>query len=149
MRSQLSSNSRGRPGGRLTRKGVDCRGNLVASPKMPNRWPPWNSCSRACGIPCRSSTLPKTLKRHEAGLLSYFAHPITNAGAEGLNSRIQAIRVSARGYRSCEHFKTSIHFHLGGLQLYRLRHDPQTSAKRPNSSAAHDALRRHSLSEAA
>src|SRR5574340_754186 len=25
----------------------------------------------------------KTLKRHEAGLLSYFAHPITNAGAEG------------------------------------------------------------------
>ena len=28
--------------------------------------------------------------------MSYFAHPITNAGAEGLNSRIQAIRVSAR-----------------------------------------------------
>src|SRR5680860_443441 len=60
----------------------------------------------------------KTLKRHEAGLLSYFAHPITNAGAEGLNSRIQAIRVSARGYRNREHFKTAIYFHLGGLQLY-------------------------------
>jgi transposase len=60
----------------------------------------------------------KTLKRHEAGLLSYFAHPITNAGAEGLNSRIQAIRVSARGYRNREHFKTSIYFHLGGLQFY-------------------------------
>ncbi|MFM8600054.1 MAG: ISL3 family transposase [Mycobacterium sp.] len=59
----------------------------------------------------------KTLKRHEAGLLSYFAHPITNAGAEGLNSRIQAIRVSARGYRNREHFKTAIYFHLGGLQL--------------------------------
>jgi transposase len=27
----------------------------------------------------------RTLKRHEAGLLSYFAHTITNAGAEGLN----------------------------------------------------------------
>ncbi|MGB2921245.1 MAG: transposase, partial [Mycobacterium sp.] len=53
-----------------------------------------------------------------AGLLSYFAHPITNAGAEGLNSRIQAIRVSARGYRNPEHFKTAIYFHLGGLQLY-------------------------------
>ena len=60
----------------------------------------------------------KTLKRHEAGLLSYFAHPITNAGAEGLNSRIQAIRVSARGYRNREHFKTAIYFHLGGLQLH-------------------------------
>jgi transposase len=60
----------------------------------------------------------KTLKRHQAGLLSYFAHPITNAGAEGLNSRIQAIRVSARGYRNREHFKTAIYFHLGGLQLH-------------------------------
>lgn len=60
----------------------------------------------------------KTLKRHQAGLLSYFKHRITNAGAEGLNSRIQAIRVSARGYRNRDHFKTAIYFHLGGLQLY-------------------------------
>ncbi len=73
----------------------------------------------------------KTLKRHEAGLLSYFAHRITNAGAEGLNSRIQAIKVSARGYRNREHFKTAIYFHLGGLQLYRPRHDPRTSRKSP------------------
>ena len=50
--------------------------------------------------------------------MSYFAHRVTNAGAEGLNSRIQAIRVSARGYRNREHFKTAIWFHLGGLQLY-------------------------------
>jgi transposase len=60
----------------------------------------------------------KTLKRHEAGLLSYFEHRITNAGAEGLNSRIQVIKVSARGYRNREHFKTATYFHLGGLQLY-------------------------------
>jgi transposase len=59
-----------------------------------------------------------TLKRHEAGLMSYFAHRVTNAGAEGLNSRIQAIRVSARGYRNRENFKIAIWFHLGGLQLY-------------------------------
>ncbi|MGB5111184.1 MAG: hypothetical protein WBO08_06000 [Mycobacterium sp.] len=31
---------------------------------------------------------------------------------------IQAIRVSARGYRNREHFKTAIYFHLSGLQLY-------------------------------
>lgn len=59
-----------------------------------------------------------TLKRHEAGLMSYFARRVSNAGAEGLNSRIQAIQVSARGYRNREHFKTAIWFHLGGLQLY-------------------------------
>jgi len=60
----------------------------------------------------------RTLKRHEAGLMSYFAHRVSNAGAQGLNSRIQAIRVSARGYRNREHFKTAIWFHLGGLELY-------------------------------
>jgi transposase len=64
----------------------------------------------------------RTLKRHQAGLLSYFAHRISNAGAEGLNSRIQAIRVSAGGYRNREHFKTAIYFHLGGLQLYPQTH---------------------------
>ena len=78
------------------------------------RWYFWATHSRLKPI----IDAAKTLKRHEAGLLSYFAHPITNAGAEGLNSRIQAIRVSARGYRNRENFKTAIYFHLGGLQLY-------------------------------
>lgn len=78
------------------------------------RWYFWATHSRLKPI----IDAAKTLKRHEAGLLSYFAHRITNAGAEGLNSRIQAIRVSARGYRNREHFKTAIYFHLGGLQLY-------------------------------
>lgn len=78
------------------------------------RWYFWATHSRLQPI----IDAAKTLKRHEAGLLSYFTHRITNAGAEGLNSRIQAIRVSARGYRNREHFKTAIYFHLGGLQLY-------------------------------
>jgi transposase len=64
----------------------------------------------------------RTLKRHEAGLLAFFAHHITNATAEGLNSRIQAIRVSARGYRNRENFKTAIYFHCGGLDLYPQTH---------------------------
>jgi transposase len=44
-----------------------------------------------------------TCWRHLLGLLSYLAHPITNAGAEGLNSRIQAvraIRISVGDYRN-------------------------------------------------
>ena len=79
-----------------------------------NRWYFWATHCRLKPI----IDAAKTLKRHLAGLLSYFAHRITNAGAEGLNSRLQAIRVSARGYRNREHFKTAIFFHLGGLQLY-------------------------------
>jgi transposase len=64
----------------------------------------------------------RTLKRHLAGLLSFFEHRITSAGAEGLNARIQAIRVSARGYRNRTNFKTAIYFHLGGLNLYPATH---------------------------
>ena len=64
----------------------------------------------------------RTFKAHLPGLLSYFDHRITSAGAEGLNSRIQAIRVSARGYRNRQHFKTAIFFHLGGLDLYPQTH---------------------------
>jgi transposase len=64
----------------------------------------------------------RTFKAHLTGLLSYFEHRITSAGAEGLNSRIQAIRVSARGYRNRKNFKTAIYFHLGGLNLYPQTH---------------------------
>lgn len=83
-----------------------------------NRWYFWATHSRLQPV----IDAAKTLKRHEAGMLAYFAHRISNAGAEGLNSRIQAIRVSARGYRNREHFKTAIYFHLGGLQLYPQTH---------------------------
>lgn len=78
------------------------------------RWYFWATHSRLKPV----IDAAKTLKRHEAGLMSYFAHRVTNAGAEGLNSRIQAIRVAGRGYRNRKNFKTAIWFHLGGLQLY-------------------------------
>jgi transposase len=64
----------------------------------------------------------RTFKAHLLGLLANFDHRITSAGAEGLNSRIQAIRVSARGYRNRDHLKTAIFFHLGGLDLYPQTH---------------------------
>jgi transposase len=78
------------------------------------RWYFWATHSRLQPV----IDAARTLKRHEAGLLSYYAHRITNAGAENLNSRIQAIRVAARGYRNRDHFKTAIYFYCGGLQLY-------------------------------
>jgi len=64
----------------------------------------------------------RMLKRRLAGILAFFSHRITNAGSESMNSRIQAIRVAARGFRNREHFKIAIYFHCGGLELYPVTH---------------------------
>jgi transposase len=82
------------------------------------RWYFWATHSRLQPI----INVAHMLKRHQHGLLSYFAHRITNAASESLNSRIQAIRVSARGYRNRDHFKIAIYFHCGGLDLYPATH---------------------------
>jgi len=59
------------------------------------------------------------IKRHLYGVRNYFSVArITNAAAEGVNSKIQTIKKMAYGYRNREHFKTAIFFHCGGLQLY-------------------------------
>ncbi len=51
-------------------------------------------------------------------VLSYCNHPITNAVAEGLNSKIMYINRRAGGFRNVENFKAAIYFHCGGLSLY-------------------------------
>lgn len=60
----------------------------------------------------------KTLRRHLANIMTYFKHRITNATSEGINSKIQTIKLMACGYRNREHYKTAIYFHCGGLDLY-------------------------------
>lgn len=60
----------------------------------------------------------KILKRHLPGLLAYCRHRITNAAAEGLNSKIQIIKANARGFRNFEKYRTAILFHCGLLNLY-------------------------------
>ena len=60
----------------------------------------------------------QTLKRHLHNILTYCTHPITNAMAEGLNSKIMTLKRRAGGYRNKDHFKTAIYFHCGGLDLY-------------------------------
>lgn len=59
----------------------------------------------------------RMLERHLDGLLNYFTHPITNAIAEGFNSRIQAIKAAARGFRSFKNYRTRILFFCGKLDL--------------------------------
>jgi len=60
----------------------------------------------------------RTLNRHLTNIMTYFRHRITNATAEGLNSKIQMVKEMACGFRNREHYKTAIYFHCGGLDLY-------------------------------
>lgn len=60
----------------------------------------------------------RTLNRHLKGILNYCKHRITNAVAEGLNSKIQILKANARGFRNFDHYRISILFHCGKLELY-------------------------------
>lgn len=58
------------------------------------------------------------LERRLANILTYCQHQLTNAVAEGLNSKIMSIKRMAGGFRNKEHFKTAIYFYCGGLDLH-------------------------------
>lgn len=58
------------------------------------------------------------IRRHLANVMTFFRHRITNAVAEGINSKIQGIKKRACGFRNKRNFKTAIYFHCGGLSLY-------------------------------
>ena len=57
------------------------------------------------------------LKSRLQNILSWFRHPISNATAEGFNSRIQSIKSNARGFRNFGNYRTRILFFCGKLQL--------------------------------
>ncbi|NTU47364.1 transposase, partial [Candidatus Roizmanbacteria bacterium] len=55
--------------------------------------------------------------RHKKNLLNYFRHRTTNAVSEGLNSKIQLIKASARGFHSFDSYRTRILFYCGKLNM--------------------------------
>ena len=59
----------------------------------------------------------ETLKKHLENILTYFECFITNAVSEGLNSRIQAIKANARGFRNFQNYRITILFFCGKLEL--------------------------------
>ena len=75
----------------------------------------YNAVARSKLEPLKKAA--RTLKAHLLGLLNYFAHPVTNALTEGFNSRIQAIKADARGFRSFTNYRIRILFHCGKLDL--------------------------------
>jgi transposase len=58
------------------------------------------------------------LKRHFENIITYWRHRISNSFAEGINSVIQHIKATARGFRNFQNYRTSILFYCGGLDLY-------------------------------
>lgn len=82
--------------------------------KFFKKWFGWASRSRLKPI----IKVAKMLKAHLENILTYLRHPITNAVTEGLNSKIQAIKANARGFRSFFNYRTRILFFCGKLSLH-------------------------------
>ncbi len=60
----------------------------------------------------------KMIKRHIENILTFIKHRITNAFAEGINSKIQHIKATARGFRNFKNYRISILFYCGKLNLF-------------------------------
>jgi transposase len=78
------------------------------------RWYFWATHSQLAPI----IEAARTIHRHLHNVLTFFDHRITNAVAEGLNSKISTIQKRSCGFRNRDHFKIAVYFHCGGLSLY-------------------------------
>ena len=77
------------------------------------KWHWWATHSRLEAV----RKAAKTLKSHLHGIMNVVEYGVTNALAEGLNSKIEAIKRAACGYRSKSRFRIAILFHCGKLDL--------------------------------
>lgn len=82
--------------------------------KFWKRWYFWATHSRLAPMIAAA----KLIARHLPNVLTYFTHRITNAVAEGLNSKIATVQKRACGYRNPNNFKIAVYFHCGGLNLH-------------------------------
>jgi transposase len=80
------------------------------------KWYWWATHSRLKPM----SDVAKMIKRRFENIITYLKHHITNAVAEGLNSKIQQIKSAARGFRNFNNYRTAILFFCGKLDLYPL-----------------------------
>lgn len=61
------------------------------------------------------------VKRHIANILTFCEHGITNAVAEGLNSKIMSIKRQSGGFRNAANFKVAVYFYCGNLSIDPLK----------------------------
>ena len=78
------------------------------------KWYSWAIRSRLDPI----KKVARMVKRHWDGVITAVVTKVSNAQAEGINSVIQWLKSSARGFRNWERYRNAIYFHLGGLELY-------------------------------
>lgn len=77
------------------------------------KWYSWAIRSRLEPI----KKVARMVKKHLEGIVNAIHHGVTNARSEGINSRIQWIKYTSRGFRNRERFRNAIYFHLGGLDM--------------------------------
>lgn len=77
----------------------------------------WYTWASRCRLP-PIVKVAHQIKRHFERIVTWFEHRITNASAEGFNSKIQALKSAARGFRKFENYRTRILFYCGQLQLH-------------------------------
>lgn len=57
----------------------------------------------------------RMLKRRLEDILTCLHHRVTNATSESINSKVQWVKYTARGFRNKMNFQTAICFHCGDL----------------------------------
>lgn len=77
------------------------------------RWYFWATHSRLTPV----INAAKTMKRHWDGILNYIESRISNGVLEGINSIVQSLKASARGYRNTSNFMTMIFLRCGDLHF--------------------------------
>ena len=70
----------------------------------------WIADAKQSGIRALAK-VANTLAGYRTGLLNFFKHRITNAGAEGINNKIKTLKRQAYGFRDMEYFKLRL-YHL-------------------------------------
>ncbi|MDH4333622.1 MAG: ISL3 family transposase [Desulfobulbaceae bacterium] len=95
--------------------------NYISSAWAEKHWKKWYFWATHSRLgPIKDAA--KTLKNHLYGIMNFFEHRISNAMAEGINSRIETLWKSACGFRNKTRLRIVILFHLGGLDLYPATH---------------------------
>lgn len=78
------------------------------------RWVAWAIRSQLEPV----KKVARMIVRHWTGVMNAVISGITNAGAEGLNGKVQRLKKEACGFRNTRRFINAIYFRLGGLDLY-------------------------------
>ena len=71
-------------------------------------------------VRCRLEPMIKVarmLKGRFENIITYLRNRVTNAASESVNSRIQWVKYTARGFRNKQNFIHAIYFHCGGLDM--------------------------------